>query len=447
MGRRAPGGPTYLLGVPALAALVATVALAGPVTGPAAAAGRPSASVTSPVDLATPVDLGDGTARAGAVVRVGGARIEVLSPSLLRLEYSPTGHFEDLPTVNAVDRRRAVPPYRWSVSGGWLTVRTSEVVLRYRVGSGPFTMQNTSVRFSVAGRAATVHPTWEWECTFGQVCQAGAASLAGGATISQTTPGYQGTAGYVGNLDKAGAAATWQVLGAQAGPARLVVRYSSYSLLVPVTHDFDVVVNGRRVTTLTAPPPNGIASPWQTLTTSVPLRSGTNTLTVRCDAGEGCEDNIDTVSVAAPGSATPAMPQTGPLGGWIRGFDTATYTTAPICTPGETAATCQAGLETLHTDGLLDTAGWRLLDDTHTAVWTRRGWVQPRPAGGDLEDGYLFVYGHDYAGALHTLAQLTGPAPLLPAASSACGTRTTRRTPALPSSSRSTRPSWPTPCR
>ena len=39
---------------------------------------------------------------------------------------------------------------------------------------------------------------------------------------------------------------------------------------------------------------------------------------------------------------------------------------------------------------------------------------RPRPARGDVEDGYLFVYGHDYAGALRTLAQLTGPAPLLP---------------------------------
>ncbi len=40
--------------------------------------------------------------------------------------------------------------------------------------------------------------------------------------------------------------------------------------------------------------------------------------------------------------------------------------------------------------------------------------MEPRPARGDLQDGYLFVYGHDYTGALHTLAQLTGPAPLLP---------------------------------
>ena len=31
-----------------------------------------------------------------------------------------------------------------------------------------------------------------------------------------------------------------------------------------------------------------------------------------------------------------------------------------------------------------------------------------------MEDGYLFVYGQDYAGALRTFTQLTGSAPLLP---------------------------------
>ncbi len=40
--------------------------------------------------------------------------------------------------------------------------------------------------------------------------------------------------------------------------------------------------------------------------------------------------------------------------------------------------------------------------------------MAPRPAGGDVEDGYLFGYGQDYQGALRQLAQLTGPAPMLP---------------------------------
>ena len=94
---------------------------------------------TSPVDLATPVDMAAGIAHRSAIVHVGDVRVEVLSPSLLRLEYSPSQHFENSPTVNALNRRMPVPPYSVSTSGGWLTVRTASATLRYKLGSGPFT--------------------------------------------------------------------------------------------------------------------------------------------------------------------------------------------------------------------------------------------------------------------------------------------------------------------
>ena len=63
--------------------------------------------------------------------------------------------------------------------------------------------------------------------------------------------------------------------------------------------------------------------------------------------------------------------------------------------------------------GILDKAGYRLLDDTASAVWTADGWVTQRPGGGDVQDGYLFVYGQDYKQALADLTKLTGPSPLL----------------------------------
>jgi hypothetical protein len=382
---------------------------------PAGAAGGSGAATTdtSPVDLATRVDMAEGPANRSAVVRAGDARIEVLSPTLLRLEYSPTAHFENSPTVNAIDRRMPVPPYTAHVSGGWLTVRTHRAVLRYKVGSGPFTTANTTLEFSDAGRATTVHPTWEWECTFDQVCQSGAAKVGGAASLSQTQPGYQSTAGYVGYFLSPGASATWDVLAAPAAEATLTLRYATFQLLSPVVHDFDLLVNGRRVSTLTAAT-TATGSTWATLTTTVALAAGTDSVEVRCGTGEGCDTDFDTLSVAPVGAPAPAAPRTDPLGGWIRGFDTATYNTMPVCTPGQTAANCTAGLEPLHTDGLLDRAGWRLLDDTQSSVWTANGWVERRPAHGDIEDGYLFVYGHDYAGALRTLARLTGYAPLPP---------------------------------
>ena len=394
-----------------------TMALVIGLTGSAAAASspaHPSASPTAPVDLATPVDWSHSTPPASDIVRSGHARIEVLSPTLLRLEYSPTGMFEDSPTVNAVNRRMGAPDYRVRVSGGWLTLQTSRTTLRYRVGSGPFSAANTSVRLAVADGTSTVQPTWDWECPFDQTCQAGAASLTGGAALSQNLPGYQSSAGYVGYLFRPGAAVTWKVLGAPAGPAQLSVRYTNGAnpLLTP-TSTIDLVVNGRRITTLAAAPTTS-ATPWSTLTTTAPLQSGTNSVQLVTSSADNLTLGIDSLSVGPANTPTPTPAHTDPLGGWIRGFDTSTYGSDPTCPAGSAGSTCLAPLEPLHTDGLLDGAGWRLLDDTRSGVWNRQGWVQPRPSNGDAEDGYLFAYGHDYAGALHTLARLTGPAPLLP---------------------------------
>ncbi|MGH9072086.1 MAG: TIM-barrel domain-containing protein, partial [Acidimicrobiales bacterium] len=116
---------------------------------------------------------------------------------------------------------------------------------------------------------------------------------------------------------------------------------------------------------------------------------------------------------------SPTQPDVHYRGGWTRSYDYYTYGSGPYSTGyscpsnAANATDCQAYLESKH-PGLLDQAGWRLLDDTQSAVWTHQGWVRPRALGGDVQDGYLFAYGHDYQGALKELDQLTGPAPLLP---------------------------------
>ncbi len=123
--------------------------------------------------------------------------------------------------------------------------------------------------------------------------------------------------------------------------------------------------------------------------------------------------NVDTLSVAPAGAPAPAQPNLHYLGGYTRGFDTATYGPGYSCPTGTpTAAQCTAALPEMH-PGILDQAGYRLLDDSQSAVWTANGWVAPR-AGGDVQDGYLFAYGHDYQQALGDLNRLTGDSPLLP---------------------------------
>ena len=104
---------------------------------PVSSTSQQATSPCSPVNLATPVNFSDGVAARGATVIAGDARFEVLESGLVRLEYSPTGNFEDSPTVNVLDRRFDVPPYTVSEANGVLTVRTSALTLRYQLGSGP----------------------------------------------------------------------------------------------------------------------------------------------------------------------------------------------------------------------------------------------------------------------------------------------------------------------
>jgi YD repeat-containing protein len=113
-----------------LVALVATIGLA-----PSAAAGSGSSG------------------RAAHAVLVGHARFEVLTPSMIRLEYSADGRFEDQPTMVAQDRT-PIASFTSSTADGVLTIRTAAVVLRYRVAGGAFSPEDLSVAERGGGWAA-----------------------------------------------------------------------------------------------------------------------------------------------------------------------------------------------------------------------------------------------------------------------------------------------------
>jgi alpha-glucosidase (family GH31 glycosyl hydrolase) len=393
---------------------VAVIAAALGMAGIARAA---ATSPSSPVNLTTPIDFAAAQASPGATVAAGDARFQILGDGLIRLEYSPSGAFENRPTVNAVDRRFSVPRYRTRRANGWLTITTADATLRYKLGSGPFGPSNTSLRVGDERGASAASPWWENTCPFGQDCNAGAAKLVGPASIQTDHTGHQSISGFIGGLGQGNqAGATWSVLGSPKGQATVTLRYANYigALGGPAARTIDLTVNGTDVKTLTLPPTSSWDA-WSTVTAQVPLAAGTNAVGVLCAAGDTCNVNVDTLSVSAVGASAPTVPDMGYLGGYTRGFDTATYGSpgysCPKGTP--TAAQCAAALPQMH-PGILDRAGYRLLDDSQSAIWTSDGWIADRPAGGDVQDGYLFVYGHDYQQALRDLRRLTGPSPLLP---------------------------------
>jgi len=392
-----------------LIAAVTAAALLAPV-GPAAA--QTATSDTSPVNLSTSVNMANGKAASQATVVEGDARFEVLTPEVIRMEYSPSGSFLDQPTFDILDRNFTVPSYTSTVSGGWLTITTSQLTLKYQLGSGPFTPVNTQMQLLGAlppGATANVAPTWGWECTFGQSCQAGAATLSGGASIANNHLNYASPPGFVAGLTATGANASWQLLGAPAGSADVTIRYSNGES-GPRTET--LAVNG--TSTLVTLPATASWDAWSTVTVPVTLTAGTNTVALDCASGDSCNVNIDDIAPAAPGaSAAPFLPA-DPLGGYLRSYDSVngSYSAAPACASGQSGATCTAAIPQL-AQGLLDQSGWALLDDSQTAVWTSAGWPADRPTG-DVQDGYLFGYGQNYTSALEDLAKLTGPSPLLP---------------------------------
>ncbi len=76
--------------------------------------------------------------RNGNSVICGNARFQFCTPSMGRFEYSPKGIFVDAPTVVVTNRDFPAVVLNVSQSNGWLSVATTEVTVRYHIGSGKF---------------------------------------------------------------------------------------------------------------------------------------------------------------------------------------------------------------------------------------------------------------------------------------------------------------------
>ena len=70
-----------------------------------------------------------------AVVTSGSARFTILTPRLIRIQYSTNKLFEDRATFAVVNRRLPVPAFTCTEEDGYLVIRTDSLTLRYKVGS------------------------------------------------------------------------------------------------------------------------------------------------------------------------------------------------------------------------------------------------------------------------------------------------------------------------
>jgi alpha-glucosidase (family GH31 glycosyl hydrolase) len=112
-------------------------------------------------DHAVPAD--DPVADPKAVVRFGNARFTVLTPQLIRMEWSADGKFEDHASLVFINRRLPVPKFESGETkdgaNSVLTIKTEDLTLAYTpAGDGHFTADNLSITLTVDGKQVVWHP-------------------------------------------------------------------------------------------------------------------------------------------------------------------------------------------------------------------------------------------------------------------------------------------------
>lgn len=96
--------------------------------------------------------------REGQKVIAKDIRFTVISPSLIRLEYSPEGKFVDEPSILVQNRDWGKVDYQVSEEKGWLFIRTKMLTLRYLLGSGSFNKENLSISWKIGNKTMSWKP-------------------------------------------------------------------------------------------------------------------------------------------------------------------------------------------------------------------------------------------------------------------------------------------------
>lgn len=100
----------------------------------------------------------DGAADPRAIVFANSSiRFTVLTSRLIRMEYAQSGKFEDRPSLAFVNRRLPVPMFSTSWNGGVVSIKTSDLMLKYSGNGADFSAQNLQIDLTVNGKLVTWH--------------------------------------------------------------------------------------------------------------------------------------------------------------------------------------------------------------------------------------------------------------------------------------------------
>ncbi|MET9900676.1 TIM-barrel domain-containing protein [Streptomyces sp. NPDC006446] len=240
----------------------------------------------------------------------GDARFEILSPTLIRTEYAGDRKFTDDPTFNAIGRDGFEPAaYSARTSNGWLTISTSAMSLRYKVGSGPFDAQNLSVR-STAGRTPVTATPWQrLTCTLGTLCEAENLQL-NGLPVASDHDGHTGT-GFAAGFEGTGSSTSADIDVKDEGTYQLDMRYANSrgGDGQTRTRTLTLSVDGGAQQTVSLPT-TADWDTWNVATASVRLGAGHHTLSLSRTASDSGNVNLDSIALVRPGEAYPPVSST-----------------------------------------------------------------------------------------------------------------------------------------
>ncbi|MEU1468342.1 TIM-barrel domain-containing protein [Streptomyces sp. NPDC005761] len=269
---------------------------------------RRRASVAVALAVAASTTLtGAGAASAGGghggripTVTSGHARFEILSPTLIRTEYAGDGEFTDDPTFNAIGREGFTPTaYTARTKDGWLTVSTSAMTLRYRVGSGPFDAQNLSVRLTAGKAPVTAAPWQRLVCALGTLCEAEDLRLDGVGTASDHR-GHTGAA-FAAGFEATGSSVSTDIDVSTAGTYRFALKYANSrgGDGKTETRTLSLSVDGGTPQKVNLPA-TADWDTWAKATAEVKLDKGPHTLALTRSASDSGSVNVDSVALLRP---------------------------------------------------------------------------------------------------------------------------------------------------
>lgn len=105
-----------------------------------------------------PAAIDNPVANEKAVVTCGNARFTVLTPQMVRMEWSADGKWEDRKSLTFVNRNLDVPRFKSSTSKKGAKITTDALTLTYKNDGKPFDASNLKITFPLNGKKVTWTP-------------------------------------------------------------------------------------------------------------------------------------------------------------------------------------------------------------------------------------------------------------------------------------------------